>query len=113
MNERLKELRKYLNMSQKEFAQKLGITDSGLSKLENEKRNLTEQTIISICREFNVNRAWLVEGIGDMFSNLPETIIDELALQYDLSENEKSLVKRFCKLSKEQRTIIMNWLKAK
>ena len=33
MNERLKELRKYLNLSQKVFAEKLGITDSGLSNL--------------------------------------------------------------------------------
>ena len=84
MNERLKELRKYLNLSQKVFAEKLGITDSGLSNLESGKRNLTEQMIISICREFNVNRAWLVEGVGDMFTNLPETILDELALQFEL-----------------------------
>lgn len=111
MNERLKELRKYLDLSQKVFAEKLGITDSGLSNLESGKRNLTEQMIISICREFNVNRAWLVEGVGDMFTNLPETILDELALQFDLSVDEKELVSDFCKLSKEQRAIVMNFLR--
>lgn len=111
MNERLKELRKYLDLSQKVFAEKLGITDSGLSNLESGKRNLTEQMIISICREFNVNRAWLVEGAGDMFTNLPETILDELALQFDLSIEEKELVSDFCNLSKEQRTVIMKFLR--
>ena len=111
MNERLKELRKYLDLSQKVFAEKLGITDSGLSNLESGKRNLTEQMIISICREFNVNRAWLVEGVGDMFTNLPETILDELALQFDLSVEEKELVSDFCNLSKEQRTVIMRFLR--
>ena len=111
MNERLKELRKYLNLSQKVFAEKLGITDSGLSNLESGKRNLTEQMIISICREFNVNRAWLVEGVGDMFTNLPETILDELALQFELTEDEKDLVTDFCELSKEQRHIVMNFIR--
>lgn len=113
MNERLKKLRKYLNLSQKLFAEKIGITDSGLSNLESGKRNLTEQTIISICREFNVNRAWLVEGVGDMFTNLPETILDELALQFDLTDEEKDLVADFCNFPKEYRAIIMNWLKGK
>lgn len=113
MNERLKELRKYLNLSQRVFAEKLGITDSGLSNLESGKRNLTEQMVISICREFNVNRAWLVDGIGEMFTNLPETIIDELGLQYELSDEEKDLVADFCKLPKEQRTIIMSFLRGK
>lgn len=111
MNERLKKLRKYLDLSQKVFAEKLGITDSGLSNLENGKRNLTEQMIISICREFNVNRAWLVEGVGDMLTNLPETILDELALQFDLSVEEKELVSDFCNLSKEQRMVIMRFLR--
>ena len=113
MNERLKELRKYLNLSQKVFAGKLGITDSGLSNLESGKRNLTEQMIISICREFNVNRAWLVEGVGDMFTNLPETILDELALQYELTDLEKDLVGDFCKLPKEQRNIVITFLRGK
>ena len=111
MNMRLKELRKYLGLSQRAFAEKLGITDSGLSNLESGKRNLTEQMIISICREFNVNRAWLVEGVGDMFTNLPETILDELALQFDLSQEEKTLVADFCGLPKEQREVVMHFLR--
>lgn len=111
MNKRLKELRKYLNLSQKAFAEKLGITDSGLSNLESGKRNLTEQMILSVCREFNVNRAWLVEGVGDMFTNLPETILDELALQYELTDDEKNLVSDFCQLPKEHRKIVLNFMR--
>ncbi len=113
MNERLKELRKCLKLSQKAFAEKLGITDSGLSNLENGKRNITEQMVKSICREFNVNRAWFTEGVGDMFTNLPETIMDELAIQYELSDEEKEMVSSFCKLPKEQRDIVMAFLRGK
>lgn len=113
MNKRLKELRISLKLSQKVFAEKLGITDSGLSNLENGKRNLTEQMIISICREFNVNRVWLVEGVGEMFTNIPETILDELAMQFSLSDEEKELVADFCKLPKEQRNAVMGFLRGK
>ena len=111
MNNRLKELRKALGLSQKAFAEKLGITDSGLSNLESGKRNLTEQMVISICREFNVNRAWLVEGVGDVFTNIPETVLDELALQYDLSDEERQLVSDFCSLPKDQRRALMGFLR--
>ena len=111
LNERLKELRKSLNLSQKAFAEKLGITDSGLSNLESGKRNLTEQMIISICREFNVNRAWLVEGAGDTFTNLPDTILDELAIQFDLTEDEKEIIYDFCSLPKEDRAIVLKFLR--
>ena len=41
MNERLKMLRKYLNLSQKTFAEKFGIKDIGQSILDSRKRNLT------------------------------------------------------------------------
>lgn len=113
MEERLKELRKSLRLNQKEFGSKIGLTRSAICNYENGSRTLMEQTIISICREFNVNRSWLVEGIGDMFTNLPETILDELALQFDLSEEEKGLVSDFCNLPKEHRMVIMNWLRGK
>lgn len=110
MNERLKELRKYLGINQEEFSNKIGVTRSAISRLESGDINFTEQMIISICRAFNVNRLWLVEGIGEMFTNLPETILDELALQFELSDEEKGLVADFCNLSKEQRQILMNFL---
>jgi len=111
MEERLKKLRKTLGLNQEDFGSKIGLTRSAICNYENGSRTLMEQTIISICREFNVNRVWLVEGIGDMFTNLPETILDELALQFDLSVDEKELVADFCNLSKEQRTVIMRFLR--
>lgn len=111
MNSRIEELRKVLGLSQDKFGEALGVTRTAVCAWENGRRGVSEQTIISICREFNVNRAWLVEGIGDMFNNLPATILDELALQYDLSDDEKGVVERFCKLSKEQKRIIMNLMK--
>lgn len=111
MNKRLKDLRNTLGSSQADFAAKVGVSRSAISRLESGDINFTEQMIISICREFNVNRAWLVEGIGDMFTNLPETILDELALQFGLSSEEKDLILDFCNLPEDQRIIIMRFLR--
>lgn len=113
MNERIEELRNALNLSQSKFGEALGVTRTAVCAWENGRRSISEQTIISICREFNVNRAWLVEGVGDMFTNLPETILDELALQYELTDLEKDLVGDFCKLPKEQRNIVITFLRGK
>lgn len=111
MNERIEELRNALGLSQDKFGEALGVTRTAVCAWENGRRGISEQTIISICRAFNVNRAWLVEGVGDMFTNLPETILDELALQFELTEDEKDLVTNFCELSKEQRSIVMNFIR--
>lgn len=67
MNERLKELRAHLGITLEEFGKKIGVTRSAVGRLEKGERNLTEQTVLSICREFNVNEDWLRYGEGEMF----------------------------------------------
>lgn len=70
LNERLKFLRKELNLSQEDFGKKVGVSNTAISKLEKAERNVTDQMILSICREFNVNEEWLRNGTGDMFIQL-------------------------------------------
>ena len=110
MNERIKLLRKTLGLNQKDFGDKLGITDASVSRIEKGERNPSEQTIKSICREFNVNYAWLLEGKGEMFSALPETLLDEVAEEYDLDELDKLLVKKYMQLPHEKRGVIKDYL---
>jgi transcriptional regulator with XRE-family HTH domain len=67
MNERLKELRKALNLNQLDFGEKIGLTNAAISKIEKGTNNLTEQNIKMICKEFNVSEDWLRTGNGEMF----------------------------------------------
>lgn len=67
MNQRLSELRKTLNLSMEKFGSRIGITRSAISKMESGSSGLSEQTILSICREFNVSEEWLRNGSGEMF----------------------------------------------
>ena len=67
MNERVKQLRKALDLTLEKFGEKLGVKKSAISLIENGERNLTDQMVKSICREFDVNKEWLRNGTGSMF----------------------------------------------
>lgn len=67
MNERLKKLRKALDLTQQKFADTLGVKRNTVGQWECGINAITDQVITSICREFNVNEDWLRNGVGDMF----------------------------------------------
>ncbi|MBQ8551407.1 MAG: helix-turn-helix transcriptional regulator [Clostridia bacterium] len=67
VNARLKELRITLDLSQTEFGKRFGV---GLGVIKNFEYGITtpsELQIELICREFDINREWLVSGEGEMF----------------------------------------------
>ena len=67
MNNRIRELRKALDLSQKEFAEKIGLKQNAISYMEKNGFTITEQNIKVICSQFNVNENWLRTGSGKMF----------------------------------------------
>lgn len=95
MNERIKELRKALELTQQQFANSLKIAHGNITAYEVGK-NLPSDAVISlICREFHVNESWLREGSGDMFiSNDRYTDIARLTTQL-LNEESDSFKNRF------------------
>lgn len=70
--ERIKEIRKANSLTLEKFGERIGMKKSSVSQLENGINSVTEQTLISICREFNVNERWLRIGEGEMFIRLSE-----------------------------------------
>lgn len=70
MNERILLLRKSLNLTQKEFAKKIGISHGTLSDIEKNKIPIQERHIITISLAFAVNENWLRTGEGDMFLSI-------------------------------------------
>jgi len=60
---RVTALREKLNLSQQEFADKIGITQGALSQLESGKSTLSLSTITKISQVFNVDCNWLILGI--------------------------------------------------
>lgn len=70
MNERLKKLRKTLDLTQQEFADKIGVKRNSLANYETGRNTPIDAIVVSICREFNVSEEWLRTGKGEMFIQL-------------------------------------------
>ena len=67
ISERLRILRKKLDMTQQEFADKIGSKRNTIAKYET-NTNIPSTAVISlICREFNVDECWLRTGTGEIF----------------------------------------------
>ena len=75
--ERLRNIRKTLNLTLEKFGEKLGVGKTAISKLEKGENSITDQMMLSICREYNVNENWLRTGEGDMFIKMTRN--DELS----------------------------------
>lgn len=99
---RIKELRKILGLSQKSFGEKLGMKTSSISSIEKGTNNLTNIVANLICKTYNVNYLWLTEGQGEMFDT-PDSSLDDLVAQYDLSEIDLYLIKAYLGMSKDER----------
>lgn len=95
MNERIKQLRKELGLTQQQFATQIGTKRNTLAQYESNRITPSSAIVSLICREFNVNEAWLREGTGDMFkSNDRHTDIARLTTQL-LNEESDSFKNRF------------------
>lgn len=84
MRERLIELRKkYFDMSQREFCQRLGMTQSTYAPLETGKREIRDAYVKLICNAYKVNENWFRNGEGEIFAEDVDKELDELLGLYD------------------------------
>ncbi|MFR0961379.1 MAG: helix-turn-helix domain-containing protein [Dorea sp.] len=109
--ERVKEIRKTLNLTLEKFGEKLGVGKTAISKIEKDERNLTDQMAKSICREYNVNYDYLIYEEGEMFSDLPQTILDELCAQYSLNDFDKAIIELYVNTPLELRQEVKKKMK--
>lgn len=93
--ERVRDIRKSLNLTLEKFGEKLGVKKSAISDIESGRNSLTDQMTRAICREYNVNYDWLISEEGDPFSDLPQTVLNELCKQYNLDDFDKALVEMY------------------
>ncbi len=110
-NERVRELRKVLNLSQTKFGEKLGVSKDVIVNIELERVELKELMLNLICKTFNVSPLWLSEGNGDMFIEAPQILIDDLANEFNLNDTEKKIISNFVNLSESERNQIIELVK--
>ncbi len=72
VNERFRQIRKKLEMTQEQLAQRLGVGKAALSMIETGKAGLSSRNLNILVQEFNVNAEWVETGKGNMFSAEPD-----------------------------------------
>lgn len=102
MNDRLKEIRKNLNLNQEDFGKRLGVGKTAISKLEKGENNLTDSMIKLISKEFNVDYIWLTTGKGEMFTEPDIDAMDTIdRIMTGENKFHKDLFKTFASLDDE------------
>ena len=98
MNERIKKLRKALDLTQQAFADRIGIRQNTVAKYETNRGTPTTSVISLIVREFNVSEKWLRTGEGDMFNQSVENTVDRLCAELHASELESGIIRAYFRI---------------
>lgn len=77
IGDRIRELRKRLELNQTEFGERIGVTFGAISGYERGRRDCSDSVILSIVREYRCSEIWLRTGEGEMFP--PRTEEEELS----------------------------------
>ena len=112
MNERIKELRKALKLTQQEFADRLNIKRGAIANYEVGRNEPIDAVISLICKEFNVNEEWLRDGTGDMFRAEEENSIIAKATML-LGEKDplfEAFIDTYSKLTPKNREILYQFM---
>ena len=108
MNKRLKELRKFLKLSQTAFGAKLGVSRDVINNFENGRVELKDNFIQLICLKFSINENWLRTGEGDMYRKTTSERLDEIAKELQLTPSQTKVFRILMGLPSEKREVIAN-----
>ena len=103
-------MRKTLDLTQQEFANRLGMKQNTIATYEMGRSKPAASTIVAICREFHVNEEWLRNGTGDMFLPQPRDELDELLEKYNLPGIFRSLIDKFLNLRPAQQDGVVGYM---
>jgi len=79
INERLKAVRTALKLSQRDFSKGIFLRQSSYARIEQGKITVNERIIELVCSKYNVNKTYLKDGKGRMFSgNPPDVKLEQL-----------------------------------
>lgn len=106
MNDRIKELRQALNLTQQEFAARIGSVQNTITGYETGRRSPSNQVLSLICKEFNVNEDWLRTGQGEIFQAKSTSLLDQLSQEFGLGLYGQQLLATYLQLSEADKRAV-------
>ena len=107
---RIKKIRKEFDLTQTEFAARIGSVQNTVARYESNQRNPSSSVITLICEKFGVREEWLRNGEGAMMKPEPVDALDQLAKDYELSNADYMMIKEFINLRPDARKIIYDYI---
>ncbi len=115
-NERIKEVRKALGLTQEKFGERIGMKKSSLSTTENGVNSVSNQLRTAVCREFHVREEWLRTGDGKMFEERTpdQAIVDFAADLCNVDDDafKKRLVSALARMDDQTWECFEKWFNA-
>lgn len=109
MKDRIKKIRRQLDLTQQEFAERIGIKRNTIANYETGRNDPVDSVISLICREFDVNEEWLRTGEGEMLNPKPSDILDQLACKYKLFSFDYVMIEKFLAMPPDMRRAIYDY----
>lgn len=85
---RLREIRNILDVSQKDFASRLGISPSFLSELEIGKTKPGYNFLVKLAEAFDISPSWVLLGHGQMFLSGEKK---EIGIEFDFGDQAEKI----------------------
>lgn len=74
-NQRIKELREVLQLTQVQLAEFLGVSKQYFYRVEKGLTDLSKEKIVTLCVRYNVSIDWLLTGRGPMFLDTGNDVV--------------------------------------
>lgn len=109
IGDRIKRVRKYLDLTQREFGERIGLKGNTIAQYELGRNNPVDSALSLMIREYNINEEWLRTGEGEMFKAAPTDVLDQLASEYNLSNASYIVIEKFVNLKPEKRNELIEF----
>ena len=110
MKDRIRKIRRDLDLTQQEFADRIGIKRNTIANYETGRNEPIDSVVSLICREFGVNEEWLRDGTGEMFAPDASDELEALVKRYDLSNADQVLIEKYINLKAGSRETIIDFI---
>lgn len=110
MRVRIKEARRAKHYSQKALADKIGISDAALSKIESGINNPARSTILAIANALNISVKWLETGQGEMELQTPSQTLDRIAKRYSESQTFRAMLDVYAQMNEEGQAAVEHYI---
>ncbi len=109
--DRIKEIRKDKNLNQTEFGERIGVSRDVIKNIELRKVSPRDLIIKQICKEYNVDPEWLIDGTGNMYLETSDRFIETLKKTYNLDDVGVSILTTYLSLSDDNKKVVKDFIK--